>query len=225
MKKPKIIYCGFRKWSLDIFNYVQKEYSKKIDLILIKSNQEFEDLVVYDKLDKCDLIFFIGWSLIIDKIIVDNYKCICLHPSPLPKYRGGSPLQHQIINGETRSAVTYFIMNDKIDQGDILFQSEFSLAGNLDTVYNRITHIGQIGIDMILSQYLSCGKLNSTPQTESEKTYYKRRTPAESELYSSDFDTAEKAYNKIRALQNPYPNAFIKCKDGTKLYITDTHLG
>ena len=37
--------------------------------------------------------------------------------------------------------------------------------------------------------------------------------------------TAKELYNKIRSLQDPYPNAFIKCKDGTKLFITHTKLG
>ena len=48
-----------------------------------------------------------------------------LHPSPLPKYRGGSPIQNQIINGESKSAVTLFKINNKIDQGDIIYQKEF----------------------------------------------------------------------------------------------------
>ena len=50
-----------------------------------------------------------------------------LHPSPLPKYRGGSPIQNQIIRGVVDSMVTIFVMNDKIDAGDIIAQSPFLL--------------------------------------------------------------------------------------------------
>ena len=48
-----------------------------------------------------------------------------LHPSPLPKFRGGSPIQNQIIRGEKISAVTIFKINKIIDGGDIYFQKNF----------------------------------------------------------------------------------------------------
>ena len=48
-----------------------------------------------------------------------------------------------------------------------------------------------------------------------------------SEIKLEDFKsfTAEQLHNKIRGLQNPYPNAFIVCKNGTKLYLTESNLG
>ena len=48
-----------------------------------------------------------------------------LHPSPLPKFRGGSPIQNQIIRGKKISAVTIFKINKIIDGGDIYFQKNF----------------------------------------------------------------------------------------------------
>ena len=70
-------------------------------------------------LNNPEIIFFIGWSWIIDDHLIKSNKCICLHPSPLPKYRGGSPIQHQIINGESLSAVTFFEMTNDLDAGDM----------------------------------------------------------------------------------------------------------
>ena len=68
--------------------------------------------------------------------------------------------------------------------------------------------------------------LELTPQDNFEATYFKRRTPDQSEITIEDLKNlkAEDLYNKIRALQDPYPNAFIKCKNGTKLYLTKTHI-
>jgi len=218
----KIVYCGYRDWSMDIYNAVYNDYKDKIDLTLITSKQEFEQYILSG--EKPDLIFFIGWSWIIEKMIVDNYTCICLHPSLLPKYRGGSPLQHQIINGETKSAVTFFVMDDKIDQGDIVFQSEFSLVGNLTDINDRINIHGQLGMNIILSSFIKTKKLDRIPQDHSQKTYFKRRKPEDSELKREDFETAEKAYNKIRALQDPYPNAFVVCDDGTQLCIINAYV-
>ena len=65
-----------------------------------------------------------------------------LHPSPLPKYRGGSPIQNQIINGEKNSAVTLFKMTRNLDDGDIYKQIPFSLKGSLDDIFNRIIKLG-----------------------------------------------------------------------------------
>ncbi len=63
--------------------------------------------------------------------------------------------------------------------------------------------------------------LNEKQQDESKATYCKRRTPAQSEIKLIDFSesTAKEIYDKIRALQDPYPNAFVVCKDGTKLFL------
>lgn len=220
----KVAYCGCREWALEIYKDVWESFAGDIDFVPIYSKTDFEIFVEEGTIDECDLIFFVGWSWIVEKIIVDNYTCICLHPSPLPKYRGGSPIQNQIINGEMESAVTYFVMNDKIDQGDIIFQSEFSLDGDLVDVFKRIVTHGRLGMEMILSKYLRTKKLDRTPQDESQKTYYKRRTPDESVILEEDFDTAEKLYNKIRALQSPYPNAYIVCRDGKSVYITKASL-
>ena len=72
--------------------------------------------------------------------IIKEYYSVMLHPSSLPKYRGGSPIQNQIINGEKISAVTLFKMNEKIDQGDIIFQKEIELSDveSLETLREKI---------------------------------------------------------------------------------------
>ena len=63
--------------------------------------------------------------------------------------------------------------------------------------------------------------LDLQKQDHNEATLYKRRKPEESEIFIEDFNTltAEQIHDKIRCLQDPYPNAFITCKDGTKLYL------
>ena|SRR3989338_1067788 len=218
MAKPRILFCGYRKWALDIINAIAAPYKDKIDAVIIKSKDEYDEKI---KDAKPELAFFIGWSWIIKDEIPRNVKKICLHPSPLPRYRGGSPLQHQIINGEKDSAVTYFIMDDAIDAGPILWQQPFSLDGGLDEVFGRLTELGKKGLKDILDKYLATGKLDGKKQDESEATSYKRRTPKESEIKTEDFKnfTSRQIYDKIRALQDPYPNAFVVCKDGTKLYL------
>ena len=144
-----------------------------------------------------------------------------LHPSPLPKYRGGSPIQNQIINGEKKSAVSIFIMNQDLDAGPICRQEEISLCGNLDNIFDRIVIAGtKLTLDMLENG------LNPYEQDHNLATYHERRRPWQSEITIDELESqsAEYLYNKIRMLQDPYPNAYIVGKDGQKLYIKEAIL-
>ncbi|MEK6945973.1 MAG: formyltransferase family protein [Nanoarchaeota archaeon] len=220
--KKLIIFCAYRDWAIEIFNNVRSG-TKGIDFKIFTSPGEFDAEAA--KLNP-DLVFFVGWSWIIPENVVSNLKCICLHPSPLPKYRGGSPIQHQIINGEEKSAVTLFLMDQFVDKGPIIWQEEFPLDGELYDIFCRIVEQGSKGIMETIGKYLKTGKIEGTSQDMTRATYYKRRTPEESEIKISDFQeyTAKQLYDKIRALQSPYPNAFIVCKDGRKLIITKARI-
>ncbi len=211
-----VLICGYRDWAFDLYCNVERCVTENCVYV---DDKDMLDIMI-DEYEPT-MIFFIGWSWIIKDDIINNYPCICLHPSPLPKYRGGSPLQHQIIAGEKTSAVTLFKMDEGIDTGDILYQKEFSLNGDLKDIYKRIGDIGTDGVIGILED----GYQNRIKQNEEEATTYKRRKPSMSEIKIEDIDnfTASQLHDKIRSLQNPYPNAFITCKDGTKLYITGTH--
>ena len=213
-----ILICGYRDWSNRLFNNVD---NCVIDNCIYVDDKDILNEMIHEYEPK--FIFFIGWSWIIKDDIINNYPCICLHPSPLPKYRGGSPIQHQIINGETKSAVSLFRMDSGLDSGDILYQKEFSLDGNLSDIFKKIIDIGADGVIYIIENNILFGE----KQDESKSTIYKRRNPKMSEIKIEDFKnkTSKQLHDKIRSLQNPYPNAFIVCKDGTKLYLTDSNLG
>ena len=206
--------CGYREWANEIFeNFPMGK--------IINNPDEFEQKL--DLIDKKDLIFFIGWSWIVDDDIVSNYHCICMHPSRLPRYRGGSPLQHQIIAGEDVSAVSLFLMNYKIDAGKILFQEDFSLDGTLSEIFERIVEKTSMGINHIIAAYQQNHNLEGVVQDSSKATYFRRRKPHMSEITLDDINTctAKQIYDKIRALGDPYPNAYIKCADGKNLYIKE----
>tara|TARA_R110002073_G_scaffold107899_3_gene242728 strand:- start:840 stop:1502 length:663 start_codon:yes stop_codon:yes gene_type:complete len=211
-----ILICGYRDWSYDIYKLL-KAYDYNVTYV---DDKDFLEIVIKEVQPK--IIFFIGWSWIVEQDIIDNYPCICLHPSPLPKYRGGSPIQNQIMNGEKESAVTLFEMDEGLDTGDILYQESFSLDGDLKDIFKRIKDVGVNGICSILE-----GNIKTVKQNEEEATTYKRRTKDMSEIKIDDIEnyTAEELYDKVRSLQYPYPNAYIKCKNGEKLFITKANLG
>lgn len=215
----KVMICGYRDWAFDIFKNTELTFDGQKEIIYIDDTEDFNLIV-----DKCkpEVIFFIGWSWIIDEQMIKEYKCVCLHPSPLPKYRGGSPLQHQILSGEKESAVTLFQMDDGIDTGDILYQEKFSLDGDLSQIFQRIVRLGSDGVSKIIENDYEIKKQNNEKATS-----FKRRKPNQSEITLTDLKkyTAKQLHNKIRALQDPYPNAFIKCKDGSKLFLVKSKIG
>ena len=134
----KILAVGYRDWAFEIYKNLLK---KKIKIkILKKKNVSLKEIEKYNP----DLILFYGWSKKVSNIVVQKFKCIMLHPSKLPYYAGGSPIQNQIIRNVKRSAVTLFSMNEKIDHGNILIQKELSLLGDLDEIFKRIIKIGTL---------------------------------------------------------------------------------
>ena len=153
-----------------------------------------------------DWFVLMGWSHMIDRKSVEKYKLIGMHPSKLPKYRGGTPLQNQIINGEKESAATIFDITDVVDGGAIYAQVPFSLDGEMSEILARMTDATVQGLKETLP-YL--GKRVPRKQDESQATNSWRRLPSDSLLTVADFQTSTYAYNKIRMLQSPYPNAFL----------------
>lgn len=238
----KVICVGYRTWALKIFSKLLKNINPDYEVSAVITTKDTEGpyhklptklyvinpaqsssdelLRLFNK-EKPDVALFYGWSWIIPEEIWKNYLCLIYHISPLPKYRGGSPIQHQILKGETKSAGTLFRAVKEIDAGPIYSQTPISLEGPMEDIFGRIVKTGLSDTKRVLTE-IAKGKAKPTEQNDKQKTVYKRRKPAESEMTPQDFKTktAEELYNFIRALGDPYPNAFIVCKDGKKLYFT-----
>ena len=204
----------YRNWAIDIYDKIHEVYKDEHNFLIWREKDAFnaEALKEY----KPDLILWYGWSWIVEDTFVNDYESIMLHPTPLPKYRGGSPIQNQIINGEKLGAVSLFRMNEGLDKGDIYQQLPLSLTGTLDDVFRRISDLGFSATCNIIE-----GNYTLTPQDHSQSTYFKRRTPKDSEITIKELEskTSEYLYNKVRMLADPYPNAYIKTIDGRKLII------
>lgn len=88
-----------------------------------------------------------------------------LHASLLPAYRGAAPINWAIIRGEQRTGVTTFMLNHRIDEGNILLQAETPIAAedNAGTLHDRLAEMGR-GLVMATLDGLSAGTLAPTPQ-------------------------------------------------------------
>ncbi len=207
----KVLCVGYRDWAKEIYKNLKK--NKKNIFYLHEKKQ---GLINKIKKTSPEIILFYGWSWIIKSSIYKNYKCLMLHPSKLPKFRGGSPIQNQIIRGVKSSAVTIFKINEVLDGGDIYFQKKLSLSGSLDEIFNRIISLGTEGSFKILNNR----NIKIKKQNHRIATFYRRRKPEESEITLKEIKnkSAEYIHNKIRMLDDPYPNAFIKIKN-KKIFI------
>ena len=130
-----------------------------------------------------------------------------LHASLLPDYRGAAPINYAVINGETKSGVTTFFINEKIDEGNILLQAETEISpeDNAGTLHDRLIEIGA-KLMMETLDGLAEGKLTEIPQNQKEnpKTAYK--------IFKEDTKIdwekeVEVIHNFIRGM-SPYPAAF-----------------
>lgn len=208
-----IIYAAYRNWAIKAC----KPFL--INNILVTTK---EDLLKSINIHKRNIqaIIFVGWSTIIPDEIINTYLCMCYHPSDLPKFRGGSPIQNQILNGVEITKGTLFKMNNILDGGDIYKKAKLSLPGNMDNILQNLTKNAKVLIRSFVKD-LNHNTLKFTTQNENEATLYKRRKPEMSEITIDELQnsTAKELYDKIRCLGDPYPNAFIKTIDGKKLLI------
>lgn len=241
-----VFYFGYRRWTRSILISLlnHKSDTWKIERVLSpeKSDVSFAALglphTIIDPKNiytpelvsqltkyKHIVLLFYGWSWMIPKELYERYTCLILHPSPLPKYRGGSPIQNQILAGETTSAVSIIQTAAAVDAGDIYLQLPFSLKGNLSAILHRIASVGARATIQVLNE-IATKKAHPYPQDETQATIAKRRKPQESEITVEEIknSTARELYNKIRSLAAPYPLPFIMAKDGRKIFITGAKL-
>lgn len=130
-----------------------------------------------------------------------------LHASLLPDYRGAAPINYAVINGETKTGVTTFFINEKIDEGNILLQAETEilLEDNAGALHDKLMLIGAKLVVKTLDD-LAENKLIEVPQpkVENPKMAYKIFKEDTKIDWSKE---AETIYNFIRGM-SPYPAAF-----------------
>lgn len=214
---------GYRDWAKDLAEFVYVPYP-------YRKPHYHED--IKSVCDDAKAVFLVGWSEMVPLSFYKDRLVLVLHPSALPDYRGGSPLQHQIMDGLKETKITLFQLDEAysaIDSGPIYATENLSLAGNLSDILRNLSVIGaqliSRAINDIEETVYSQGPFSVTEQSPGGFVR-KRRTPEQSEITWTALGThtAEYFYNKIRALQDPYPNAFIVCGDGKRLYLTGAHL-
>tara|TARA_B100000700_G_C15018283_1_gene844430 strand:+ start:1415 stop:2098 length:684 start_codon:yes stop_codon:yes gene_type:complete len=155
--------------------------------------------------DKPDWAFFFHWNYIVPKEIFEKSKCVVLHTSNLPRHRGGSPLQNQIIEGVRISQVNALKMVDKVDAGPIYSSSKVSLHGSLRDIWMSIANVSEKLIQDCIDYHTQHD--TPTPQTGLSHACLRRKT---TEIPIEKVTNTEEFYDYIRMLDaEGYDKSFI----------------
>jgi len=121
-----------------------------------------------------DLFVVAAYGQILPKSVLNlpKYGAINIHASLLPKYRGAAPIAWVILNGENRTGVTTMLMDEGMDTGDILLQSDLTLRGDetTETLQGRLAFLGAGLLSETLKK-MKKGEIHPTPQDHSAATY------------------------------------------------------
>jgi methionyl-tRNA formyltransferase len=138
-----------------------------------------------------------------------------LHGSLLPKYRGRAPLNWVLVKGETETGITLHAMTPKPDDGHIVAQTRLPIAWD-ETALSLTDKAAQAGRGLVRDAIpgLVDGSIQRIDQkTLGPSTYFGGRKPVDSRL---DFAMGvQEAFNQIRAVADPWPNAFLETPSGT----------
>lgn len=226
-KKLKIALFTNNKRGLATYNYLKKKginidkiliskknldksilnsFKKKTKIILIKNLREKR---IFKILEKTDLALVCGFPLIFNKkhLELTKYGFINQHAGLLPKYRGGSPLNWQIINNEKYFGISIIKVNEKIDEGDIVIDKKFKLLKkykieDLHSIANK--NFGKLTLKAI-PLIIKNTKLRK--QTKQRTKYFNQRTAKD-----SCFIPKKTTYKNLilldRAVSKSYPRPY-----------------
>lgn len=174
-------------------------------------------LEIFRKLNP-DMVMLVAFGQILPKAIIDYppLKCLNIHPSLLPKYRGAAPLNWQIIHGETKTGLTIMLMDEGMDSGDIILQEETEL-GATETFGELHDRLAQLGATMLTKaiEQMTNGTAKRKPQDASGVTFAPRLTKETGKINWNN--KASDIVNLIRGL-SPMPSAYTYL-DGQSLKI------
>ena len=157
-----------------------------------------------------DIILVAAYGKLLPKAILDmpKFGCINVHASLLPKYRGASPIQWAVLNGDEKSGVTIMHMAEEMDTGDIILTEEVVLSKD-ETAGSLHDKLAEIGGPLLISAMdaLETGRAPRIRQNHEEATYVKM---LEKTMGNLDFSwPAVQLERFIRGL-NPWPTAYTK---------------
>ncbi|OGH13631.1 MAG: hypothetical protein A3H50_03120 [Candidatus Levybacteria bacterium RIFCSPLOWO2_02_FULL_37_10] len=230
--KQKIVFFGSSRYVIPIIEVLKKNFDlslvitteqnpsnpiphfcnkNKIKYISVTS---LNNSIVNDQLSmvNCQLAILADFGLIIPKRVLKIFQkgIINIHPSLLPKYRGPTPVQNAILNGENMTGISIIKLDDKVDHGPILAQKEEKILEDdtADTLYARLFEIGADLIYQNIKHYIK-GYLKPRQQIHSKATFTKLLQKNDGLINLDNPPSPIKIARMIRAY-HPWPGVWTK---------------
>ncbi|MBT7410107.1 MAG: formyl transferase, partial [Methylococcales bacterium] len=174
----------------------------------IDENNNQSDMAQWLKPLSVDMMYCLGWSYLLteDILSIPKQGSIGYHPAYLPKNRGRHPLIWALALGLTKTASTFFLINNEADAGDIINQQEISITHQDDatTLYQKMINTAKQQLST-LTPLLVSGHFKTIPQDHNNSNYWRKRSKKDGEI---DWRMSSKnIYNLVRALTRPYVGA------------------
>ncbi|MCD8039247.1 MAG: methionyl-tRNA formyltransferase [Lachnospiraceae bacterium] len=186
-----------------------KECALKHDIpvlqpVKIRTPESLEELRQYE----ADIIVVAAFGQILSKEILEltRFGCINIHASLLPKYRGASPINWCIINGERETGVTIMQMNEKLDEGDILTKITVPIAAD-ETADSLFQKLSEAGAGLLVSTLLRIERDEIVPvkQNEAESSYTRMMNKS---LGKIDWSRSAVEIERLVRGLNSWPSAY-----------------
>lgn len=173
-----------------------------------------------------ELMILTGYNQILKRDIlqIPPKGTINLHGGYLPYYRGGSPINWQIINGETTGGCAIIYVDEGIDTGDIIAQELYEIhpdetAGEI--VQKTLEIFPRLLVDVV--KQIENGTVQAVKQDPSVGAYYCKRYPHDGQIFWGSM-TAVQVHNLVRALKGPGLDGAFTFLNGEKIAILNTKL-
>ena len=190
---------------------VVKTLALKNSIDVYQPNKLRDDEVVEELLKiECDYIVVAAYGQILPKSILNHAPCINLHASILPQYRGASPIQQSLLNGDTKTGVTAMLMDVGLDTGDILKIDEIEIDKNMvvGELFDKLTDVASSLTIDVLKNFTDFKPMQ---QDNKQSTHCAKISKKDGLVV---FDDAVTLFNKYRAY-TPWPGIYLE--SGLKL--------
>tara|TARA_B100000700_G_scaffold331307_1_gene463036 strand:- start:3401 stop:4303 length:903 start_codon:yes stop_codon:yes gene_type:complete len=177
-----------------------------------KNFKNKNDIIEFKKL-KPELVIVMAFGMLLPSEIIDEPKfgCINIHNSILPKWRGAAPVEHAIMNGDKKTGVTIFKINNALDEGPIIASESVDIDDTISKkdLFNQLNNTGMKLLINILPKYLE-DKISLVAQDNVKAIYASKISSKTTKI--DFFEDAQKISNKIRAF-SPNPGAWFLYKN------------
>lgn len=201
-----------------------KEYALANSLNLLQpTNLKDESFLEELKVLNANLQIVVAFRMLPEVVWkMPKFGTFNLHASLLPNYRGAAPINWAIINGDTKTGVTTFFIDDKIDTGAMILNSEIAIAAdeNAGQLHDRLMHLGSETVLKTLA-LIERGNVTTIIQEENHKIKTAYKLNKENCKIDWTKPTVE-IYNLIRGL-SPYPSAWCFISDKNEEWNVKIH--